>query len=152
MRVAIACDHAGYPLKGEIVSFVEQSGHEVIDLGSYGLEPVDYPDYAEKLGIAISSHQADRGILICGSGVGASIAAKQNQGKSTQRFAMTPIRLTRGWRHDDMNVLCLGARIIGVEMAKELVSAFLKAQFSTEERHRRRVAKVRQLEANGHIR
>ena len=151
MRVAIACDHAGYPLKGEIVSFVEQSGHEVIDLGSYGLEPVDYPDYAEKLGIAITSHQADRGILICGSGVGASIAANKIRGIYAAVCHDT-YSAHQGVEHDDMNVLCLGARIIGVEMAKELVSAFLKAQFSTEERHRRRVAKVRQLEAEGHIR
>jgi RpiB/LacA/LacB family sugar-phosphate isomerase len=151
MRVAIACDHAGFPLKGEIVSFVEQGGHEVLDLGSYGLEPVDYPDYAEKLGIAITSHQADRGILICGSGVGASIAANKIRGIYAAVCHDT-YSAHQGVEHDHMNVLCLGARIIGVEMAKELVNAFLKAQFSTEERHRRRVAKVRQLEAEGHIR
>lgn len=150
MRIAIACDHAGFPLKKEIISVVEQAGHEVTDLGTYDMEPVDYPDYAEKLGNAILSKRADRGILLCGSGVGASIAANKIKGIYAAVCHDT-YSAHQGVEHDNMNVLCLGARIIGGEVARELVKAFLGAQFSTEERHRRRVGKVIQLETNGKI-
>ena len=150
MRIAIACDHAGFPLKKEIISVVEQAGHEVTDLGTYDMEPVDYPDYAEKLGNAILSKRADRGILLCGSGVGASIAANKIKGIYAAVCHDT-YSSHQGVEHDNMNVLCLGARIIGGEVARELVKAFLGAQFSTEERHRRRVGKVIQLETNAKI-
>ena len=150
MRVAVACDHAGFPLKNEVMAAVEQAGHEVFDLGTYGMEPVDYPDYAEKLGNAILTHQAERGILICGSGVGASIAANKIKGIYAAVCHDT-YSAHQGVEHDNMNVLCLGARIIGEEIAIELVKAFLGATFSTEERHRRRVAKTIRLETYGKI-
>lgn len=150
MRVAVACDHAGFPLKNEIIAAVEQAGHEVTDLGTYDMEPVDYPDYAEKLGNVILTHQAERGILICGSGVGASIAANKIKGIYASVCHDT-YSAHQGVEHDNMNVLCLGARIIGEETAKELVKAFLCATFSTEERHRRRVAKIVKLETFGKI-
>lgn len=150
MRIVIACDHAGFPLKNEVISVVEQAGYDVTDLGTYGLEPVDYPDYAEKLGNAIVNKQADRGILICGSGVGASIAANKIKGVYAAVCHDT-YSARQGVEHDNMNVLCLGARIIGEETARELVKAFLGATFSTEERHRRRVAKIVRLETYGKI-
>lgn len=150
MRIVIACDHAGFPLKNEVISVVEQSGFDVTDLGTYGLEPVDYPDYAEKLGNAIVNKQADRGILICGSGVGACIAANKIKGVYAAVCHDT-YSARQGVEHDNMNVLCLGARIIGEETAKELVKAFLSATFSTEERHRRRVAKIVRLEKYGKV-
>jgi RpiB/LacA/LacB family sugar-phosphate isomerase len=150
MRIVVACDHAGFPLKNEVISVVEQAGYDVTDLGTYGLEPVDYPDYAEKLGNAIVNKQADRGILICGSGVGASIAANKIKGVYAAVCHDT-YSAHQGVEHDNMNVLCLGARIIGEETARELVKAFLGATFSTEERHRRRVAKIVRLETYGKI-
>ena len=150
MRIVVACDHAGFPLKNEVISVVEQAGYDVTDLGTYGLEPVDYPDYAEKLGNAIVNKQADRGILICGSGVGASIAANKIKGIYAAVCHDT-YSAHQGVEHDNMNVLCLGARIIGEETARELVKAFLCATFSTEERHRRRVAKIVRLETYGKI-
>lgn len=150
MRIVVACDHAGFPLKNEVISVVEQAGYDVTDLGTYGLEPVDYPDFAEKLGNAIVNKQADRGILICGSGVGASIAANKIKGVYAAVCHDT-YSAHQGVEHDNMNVLCLGARIIGEETARELVKAFLGATFSTEERHRRRVAKIVRLETYGKI-
>lgn len=145
MRVAIACDHAGFPLKETIIETVKNSGHEPIDLGTYNTDSVDYPDYAEKLGQAILDGMAERGILICGSGVGASIAANKIQGIYCGLCHDT-YSAHQGVEHDDMNVLAMGARIIGTEVAKELVVAFLGAQFTAEERHQRRVGKVREIE------
>lgn len=145
MRVAIACDHAGFPLKETIIETVKNSGHEPVDLGTYNTDSVDYPDYAEKLGQAILDGMAERGILICGSGVGASIAANKIQGIYCGLCHDT-YSAHQGVEHDDMNVLAMGARIIGTEVAKELVVAFLGAQFTAEERHQRRVGKVREIE------
>ncbi|RPI30807.1 MAG: ribose 5-phosphate isomerase B [Chloroflexota bacterium] len=148
MRVAVAADHAGYPLKATVLDVVRQAGHEPLDLGTDSSESVDYPDFAEKLGRAIQGGQAERGILVCGSGVGACIAAN----KMTGIYACVchdTYSAHQGVEHDDMNVLCLGARIIGPELAVELVRAFLAARFSEEERHARRVSKVRAIEKKG---
>ena len=150
MKIAIACDHAGFPLKDEVISTIEQSGNEVVDLGTYNLEPVDYPDYAEKAGRAILQGQAERAIVICGSGVGASIAANKMHGIYACVCHDT-YSAHQGVEHDDMNVLCLGGRIIGGELAKEIVKAFLGVTFSGETRHLRRVGKIRELEETGTI-
>ncbi len=148
MRVAVAADHAGFPLKATVIEAVRAAGHEPLDLGVNSPDPVDYPDYAEKLGRAILSGQAERGVLVCGSGVGACIAANKLDGIYAGLCHDT-YSARQGVEHDNMNVLCLGARVIGPALAPELVSAFLSAQFSTEERHRRRVGKIRRLEATG---
>jgi len=148
MRVAIAVDHAGFPLKDEVICVVQDAGHEVVDLGTFSTEPVDYPDYAEKVGRAILSGQAERGILICGSGIGACIAANKMRGIYAG-LCHEVYTAHQGVEHDNMNVMCLGARIIGPALVPELVQAFLKAEFSTAERHRRRVGKVRSLENQG---
>lgn len=148
MRVAIAADHAGFPLKDEVLRAVRDAGHEPVDLGTDNTQSVDYPDFAEKLGRAILAGQAERGILVCGSGVGACIAANKLDGIYAGLCHDT-YSAHQGVEHDDMNVLCLGARIIGPALIPDLVHAFLSAQFSTEERHRRRVAKVHNLEKKG---
>lgn len=148
MRVAVAFDHAGYPLKETVIRVVQEAGHEVIDLGTDSTAPVDYPDYAEKLGHTILDGSAERGVLVCGSGVGACIAANKIHGIYAG-LCHDVYSAHQGVEHDDMNVLCLGARIIGPALVPELVKAFLGAQFSTEERHHRRVAKVHNLESKG---
>lgn len=145
MRIAVASDHAGYPLKDLILQEIEAAGHAPIDLGTDSLESVDYPDYAAKLGEAIVAGNADRGILVCGSGVGACIAANKIQGVYAA-ICHDVYSAHQGVEHDDMNVLCLGARIIGPELARELVHAFLGAEFSAADRHLRRVEKVRAIE------
>jgi ribose 5-phosphate isomerase B len=150
MRIAIACDHAGFPIKDEIIFLIQSLGEEVEDLGSFDQEPVDYPDSAEKAARAILSGQADRAILLCGSGVGVCIAANKIKGIYAGTCHDT-YSAHQGVEHDNMNVLCLGARIIGVELAKEIVQAFLNAKFSNEDRHVRRVNKIRELEINGTI-
>jgi ribose 5-phosphate isomerase B len=147
MRVAVACDHAGFPLKAMVIDTILEAGDEVIDLGSNNTDPVDYPDYAEKVGRAIQDGTADRCVLLCGSGVGASIAANKMKGIYAAVCHDT-YSAHQGVEHDAMNVLCLGGRIIGPELVKELVRAFLGANFSNEERHVRRVSKVRKLEKN----
>jgi ribose 5-phosphate isomerase B len=147
MRIAIATDHAGFPLKSFVIETVREQGHEAIDLGTDSVQPVDYPDYAEKIGKAIRDGQADRGVLLCGSGVGASIAANKIKGVYAAVCHDT-YSAHQGVEHDAMNVLCLGSRIIGPELLKELVRTFLNAQFSNEERHIRRVGKVKKIEAN----
>ncbi|KAF0110762.1 MAG: ribose 5-phosphate isomerase B [Chloroflexi bacterium] len=150
MRIAIACDHAGYPLKDEVIAVVQESGLDVIDLGTYDQEPVDYPDYAEKAGRAITQGLADRAIVICGSGVGACIAANKIKGVYACLCHDT-YSAHQGVEHDHMNVLCLGGRVIGPELAKEIVRSFIAATFSNKERHMRRVGKILQLESNGKI-
>jgi ribose 5-phosphate isomerase B len=148
MRVAIAADHAGFPLKEEVLRAVRAAGHEPVDLGTDSTESVDYPDFAEKLGRAILNGQVERGVLVCGSGVGACIAANKLDGIYAGLCHDT-YSAHQGVEHDDMNVLCLGARIIGPALIPELVQAFLSAQFSTEARHRRRVSKIHNLEKKG---
>lgn len=154
MRVAVACDHAGFPLKDVAVEAVLAAGHEVVDLGTFSTEPVDYPDYAEKVGRAILSGEAWRGILLCGSGVGVSIAANKIDGIYAGVCHDT-YSAHQGVEHDDMNVLCLGPRVIGPKLVQELVSAFLSARFlgndPGQERHKRRVEKVRKIEAGQSI-
>lgn len=152
MKVAVACDHGGFPLKGTVISVIRALGHEPLDLGTYSSDSVDYPDYAEKLGRAIQNGEAARGVLMCGSGVGASIAANKMKGIYAA-ICHDTYSAHQGVEHDDMNVLCMGARIIGPELAKEIVAAFLQAHFvghqPGEERHARRVGKVREIEIKG---
>ena len=154
MRVAVACDHAGFPLKDAVLAAVLEAGHEVIDLGTFSDEPVDYPDYAVKVGNAIRSGEAERGVLLCGSGVGASIAASKMDGIYSA-VCHDSYSAHQGVEHDDMNVLSLGARIIGPAMVRELVTTFLAARFlgndPGQERHKRRVGKVRMIEAGESI-
>ncbi len=145
MRVAVGSDHAGFELKEKIKGFLEDWGHEVTDLGTYNLSPVDYPDFSEAVSLAVRDGKADRGIVTCGSGVGASVAANKIPGIRAALCHDT-YSAHQGVEHDDMNILVLGGRVVGVEMARELVRAFMGATFSGEERHRRRLAKVKTIE------
>ncbi|MDD5368430.1 MAG: ribose 5-phosphate isomerase B [Anaerolineaceae bacterium] len=147
MIIAIAADHAGYPLKQTVIDTVRAAGHEAIDLGTSSEVSVDYPDYAEKVGQVILSGKAERGILVCGSGVGACMAANKMKGIYAS-VAHDTYSAAQGVEHDAMNVLCLGARIVGVEVARTLVQAFLGAKFSSQERHLRRVKKIHKIESN----
>ena len=148
MKIALACDHGGYPLKKVVKDCILADGYTVIDLGTDSARSVDYPDYAEKLGLSIIHGEADRGILICGSGVGASIAANKIKGIYAGVCHDT-YSAHQGVEHDNMNVLCLGARVIGDELAIELVDAFLKATFSNQARHVRRLNKIYKIEKAG---
>lgn len=149
MKIAIACDHGGFPLKNLIADLVKAAGHEVVDLGAYKNDPKDdYPDFALAVGTAIKNKQADRGILTCGSGVGACVAANKIKGVRACVCHDT-YSAAQGVEHDDLNVLCMGGRIIGEETVKSLVKAFLGAKFSGEERHQRRLDKVLAIEAKG---
>lgn len=149
MKIAIACDHGGYPLKQPLVKLMHSLGHEVLDLGAHELNPNDdYPDFARYVGQAIQHRQAQRGVLLCGSGVGASVAANKQHGVRAAVCHDT-YSAAQGVEHDDMNVLCLGSRIIGEALAVELVKAFTSAQFSSEPRHVRRLEKVNAIEAVG---
>ena len=145
MRLVIASDHVGYDLKQELAAFLDGTDHEVEDLGTHSREPVDYPDAGEAVGEALRSGRADRGIIVCGSGAGVSIAANKIPGV---RAAVCHDTYTahQAVEHDDLNVLCLGSRVIGGSLATEIVTAFLSARFSGEERHRRRLDKVLAIE------
>jgi ribose 5-phosphate isomerase B len=145
MRIAIGADHAGFELKALIIERLSEAGHQVLDLGTHSTEPVDYPDYARSVAQAVLRREAERGVLVCGSGVGACVAANKLVGIRAGLCHDT-YSARQGVEHDDMNVLCLGARVIGPELALELVRAFLAARFSGEERHRRRLAKIEALE------
>jgi len=146
MRIAIGADHAGYPLNEKVIAALKEAGHDVIDFGTHdGTQPDDYPDYAYKVGMALQKGDAERGILICGSGVGASVAANKLHGVRACLCHDT-YSAHQGVEHDDINVLCLGARIIGSELALELVRAFLNAHFTGEERHVRRLKKIAAIE------
>jgi ribose 5-phosphate isomerase B len=145
MRVAVACDHAGFPLKEVVIRALAEGGHEPVDLGTNSTEPVDYPDFAIKLGQEIINRKAERGVLICGSGVGASIAANKIDGIYAG-LCHDVYSARQGVEHDNMNVLCLGARIIGPALIPELVRAYVNAEFSIEERHQRRFGKIQDLE------
>jgi RpiB/LacA/LacB family sugar-phosphate isomerase len=146
MRLVVAADHAGFDLKQNVAAFVRELGHEVLDEGAYSnAQPDDYPDFAEALGMALRNGQGERGILICGSGVGASVAANKIPGIRAGLCHDT-YSAHQGVEHDDMNVLVMGSRIIAAELAHELVRSFLGAQFTGEERHLRRVMKVKNLE------
>lgn len=145
MRIAVGADHAGFDLKQIIAADLRQRGHEVIDKGTDSTAAVDYPDFAEAVCKAVIDGQAERGLVICGSGVGASVSANKIAGIRAGLCHDT-YSAHQGVEHDDMNVLVLGARVIGVELARELVENFLAAKFSGEERHRRRVEKIKALE------
>jgi RpiB/LacA/LacB family sugar-phosphate isomerase len=145
VKTVIGSDHAGVDLKKAIADDLALRGVEIVDVGTYTKDPVDYPDYAEKVGRAVRDGVAERGILICGSGIGASVAANKMNGIRAG-LAHDYYSAHQGVEHDDMNVLVLGSRVIGVETAKELAHAFLLAQFTGEERHVRRLAKVKRLE------
>lgn len=145
MKLAIASDHAGLELKNHIHSLLTKSAHELTDLGAFTKEASDYPDFAEAIGQAVQSGKAERGILICGSGVGASVAANKVKGIRAG-LCHDAYSAHQGVEHDDMNVLVLGSRVIGTALAEELVQAFLSANFSGEERHVRRLNKVKAIE------
>ncbi len=147
MKIAIAADHAGFPLKQAVIETVQSMGHTTIDLGTNSNESVDYPDFAAKAGRAIVSGEADRAIVICGSGVGACIAANKMVGVYAG-VCHDVYSAAQGVEHDQMNILCFGARIIGSELAKRIVESFLNATPSTDSRHLRRVGKTRAIEAS----
>ncbi len=145
MKVALACDHGGYPLRERLLEVLAACGAEVVDLGTFTPDPVDYPDYAEALGLAILDGRAERGVLVCGSGVGATVAANKLPGIRAGT-CHDCFSAHQGVEDDDCNVLCLGARVIGPEAAADIVKIFLGAKFSGAERHRRRVGKIAMLE------
>jgi ribose 5-phosphate isomerase B len=146
MKVALGSDHAGYALKRQLGDALRAEGHDVLDLGTHSDAPADYPDSAEAVGRAVVTGQAEKGILVCGSGVGASIAASKVPGVRAAVCHDT-YSARQGVEHDDMNVLVLGARVVGSALAGELVRGFLAARFSNEERHRRRLEKVKAIES-----
>jgi ribose 5-phosphate isomerase B len=145
MRIAVAADHAGYLLKDELASRLAGQGHEIVDLGTNSSAPVDYPDSAEAVAGCLGAGQADRGIIVCGSGAGVSIAANKFPGIRASVCHDT-YTAHQAVEHDDMNVLCIGGRIVGSALALEITEAFLKATFSGEERHQRRLDKVLAIE------
>jgi RpiB/LacA/LacB family sugar-phosphate isomerase len=145
MRVAFAADHAGWRMKDDLAARARELGHDVLALGTEGPEPVDYPDYAEKVAAAITEGRADRGVLVCGSGVGASVAADKVPGIRAG-LCHDGYTAHQAVEHDNVNVLVLGARVIGEALARELLATFLKARFSGESRHVRRLGKIRALE------
>ena len=144
MRIAIASDHGGFTLKQELVPFIRELGHQVEDLGVHDQAPSDYPDAAERVGVAIRSGSADRGVVLCGSGVGAVMAANRMEGIRAG-VGHDSYSARQGVEHDDMNVLALGARVIGGELAREVLRAVLGARFVPEERYRRRLGKMEAL-------
>ncbi|HUO77144.1 MAG TPA: ribose 5-phosphate isomerase B [Thermodesulfovibrionales bacterium] len=145
MKVALGSDHGGFLLKEVMVGFLAGEGHQVLDLGAHTPDPSDYPDFARAVAEAILSKKADRGILICGSGVGASVAANKFPGIRAAVCHDT-FSSHQGVEDDEMNVLCLGERVIGPELAKEIAVSFLSARFSGAERHIRRLKKVKEIE------
>lgn len=153
--VALGADHGGLSLKTDLIPWLESHGYQVTDVGAYSLDPDDdYPDFAESVAHAVTLGQAERGILICGSGVGACIAANKVPGIRAC-LGHDVYSAHQGVEHDNMNILCLGARVVGIELAKDLVAAFLNADFTGEERHRRRLDKVAAIEQRarqgGHV-
>ena len=150
MRIACGFDHAGFPLKGHLLEVLREAGHEVVDLGTNSTDPVDYPDVALAVGRAILGGEADRGVVVCGSGAGVAIAATKMDGI---RAAVVHDTYTahQAVEHDDMNVLCLGARVIGPELSADILRAYVGAAFTGEERHVRRLSKIHEIErTHGH--
>jgi ribose 5-phosphate isomerase B len=149
MKIAVGCDHGGFSLKNIVIESVSAAGHEVIDVGTFSADPVDFPDFTKKVGEKIQSGEAERGILICGSGVGAAIAANKMKGVYAS-ICHDTYSAAQGVAHDDMNVLCLGGRVIGPELVKVLISAFLNAQYLGNnkggERFAKRVDKIKDME------
>ncbi|MFI5059691.1 MAG: ribose 5-phosphate isomerase B [Candidatus Acidiferrales bacterium] len=150
MKIVIGSDHAGFALKNSMGDLLRSLGHQVLDVGAFNENPSDYPDFAEAVGRAVLDGRAERGVLICGSGVGASVAANKLIGIRAAVCHDT-YSAHQGVEHDDMNVLVLGSRVIGVKLAEDLVKSFLGAKFTNEERHARRIAKVRALEAKSAV-
>lgn len=149
MRIAMGADHGGFHLKNELMAWLKHKGHEVTDMGAYTLDPEDdYPDFARPVAEAVADSKAERGIIVCGSGVGASVVANKVPGVRAGLCHDT-YSARQGVEHDDINVLCLGARVIDIELAKELASGFLNARFSGEARHRRRLEKMLLIEQEG---
>jgi RpiB/LacA/LacB family sugar-phosphate isomerase len=148
MRVVLGADHRGYELKERLAAALREEGHEVLDVGTDSTEPVDYPDIARAIGAAITDGRAERGVFVCGSGVGAGIAASKLRGVRAATCHDT-YSARQGVEHDDMNVLCLGARVVGDALATELVKAFLGARFKGEERLVRRLDKLAEIEREG---
>jgi ribose 5-phosphate isomerase B len=154
MKVAVGFDHAGFPLRGIVLESVRAAGHEVVDVGTTSAEPVDFPVYAEKVGRAVQSGAAERGVLVCGSGVGACIAANKMKGVYAS-ICHDTYSAAQGVMHDDMNVLCLGGRVIGPELAAALIRAFLGARYlgndPSGQRLARRVGMIREIEVTGQL-
>ena len=146
MKIAIGGDHAGFPLKTELIPLITELGHEVVDCGTDSTDAVDYPDYSRAVGELVRDGEVDRGIVVCGSGAGATIAANKIKGVRAA-LAHDHYSAHQGVEHDDVNVLTMGSRVIGTAIATEVVRAFLGAQFSGEERHVRRLNKVMEIEA-----
>lgn len=145
MRVACGFDHAGFPLKDHVLEILREEGHEVLDLGTNSTDPVDYPDYAEKVGEAVLEGRAERGVLVCGSGAGVSVAACKMAGIRAVT-AHDTYTAHQSVEHDNVNVLCFGARVIGPELATDILRAFIRAEFTGEERHVRRLEKIDAIE------
>jgi ribose 5-phosphate isomerase B len=146
MKVVVGSDHAGYQLKAAMAEFLRSLGHEVLDVGAFDEKASDYPDFAEKVGAAVLDGRSERGVLICGSGVGVSVAANKIPGIRAGMCHDT-YSAHQGVEHDDINVLVMGSRVIGPALAQDLVKAFLGARFTGEERHVRRLGKVKAIEA-----
>ena len=148
MKIVVGSDHAGFPMKAELLAFLKERGHEVLDVGSFDPAPVDFPDIARKVAAAITSGQVERGLMVCGTGVGASIAA--NKVRGIRAAVCHDVHSAHQCvEHDDVNVMCIGAQIVGPWLAKDLISAFLAAEFSTDADMRRRVAKLHAMERDG---
>ncbi len=145
MKIAVGSDHAGFELKQEVAESLRKGGYEVVDVGTTSTAAVDYPDYAEKVALAVKEGRAERAVLICGSGVGACVAANKVPGIRAA-ICHDVYSAHQGVEHDDMNVLVLGGRIVGPALAHELVEAYVKARYTAEERHARRLAKVIAIE------
>ncbi len=146
MRVAIGADHGGFPLKAELEAHIMELGHHPVDVGAHELDPLDdYPDFAKAVAVEVAQGDADRGVMICGSGVGAAITANKVRGVRASVCHDT-YSAHQGVEHDQMNVICLGARIVGGEIAREIVSAFLGATFMPEEKYIRRLNKIKALD------
>jgi ribose 5-phosphate isomerase B len=145
MKITIGSDHAGFELKTLLIDYLQKNGHELLDVGTDSTAPVDYPDYAQAVGLSVLQGKSERGILICGSGVGASVAANKIPGVRAG-LCHDGYSAHQGVEHDDMNVLVLGSRVIGTELSKDLCITFINARFTGAERHRRRLEKIHSIE------
>ena len=154
MKVVVGFDHAGFPLRDTVIATVRAAGHDVLDIGTDSAKPVDFPLFAERVGRAVQSGEAERGILVCGSGIGACIAANKMKGVYAS-ICHDTYSAAQGVMHDQMNVLCLGGRVIGPELAAALIKAFLGARYLGDDpdgqRLARRVGMIKQIEETGHI-
>lgn len=145
MKIVVGSDHAGFPMKAKVLEFLRQAGHEVIDVGSFDDRPVDFPDIAAKVGEAVTSKRVNRGLMVCGTGVGAAIAANKMPG--IRAAVCHDVHSAHQCvEHDDVNVMCIGAQIVGPWLARDLIETFVRAQFSDDEDYRRRVAKLAEMD------